>query len=186
MKKQKETYKLTPEKALEEKRRQVLGRRDIWSFAFRLIALLALIWIMCFLIFRIVIAPDDSMQPTIRGRDLELVYRLDRNFRQSDIVVYEQDSQQRTGRIVALPGDTVEITDERELKINGNTVRFENVYYETPAYDSDVTYPRTLGEGEYFILSDMREGAEDSREFGPVQEKNIEGKVILVLRKHNL
>lgn len=68
---------------------------------------------------------------------------------------------------VARPGDTVEITEDAKLKVNNGTVSEGEIYYSTPAYDSDVTYPLLLGDNEYFILSDFREGAADSRQFGP-------------------
>ena len=81
------------------------------------------------------------------------------------------------------------ITEEVASKVRdmmGSVVSEGDIYYSTPAYDSDVTYPLTLGEDEYFILSDYREGAKDSRQFGPVQRNQITGKVLTVLRRSGL
>ena len=39
----------------------------------------------------------------------------------------------------------------------------QNIFYETPQYESDVKYPLQLQEGECFVLGDHREGATDSR-----------------------
>ena len=51
------------------------------------------------------------------------------------------------------------------------------------AEDSAVTYPCILGEGELFVLNDMRESMKDSREFGPIQEKDVDGSLALLLRR---
>ena len=47
-------------------------------------------------------------------------------------------------------------------------------------------YPVVLGEGEYFVLSDARNGGADSRCFGPVTQEEIQGIVITLLRRNNL
>ena len=44
----------------------------------------------------------------------------------------------------------------------------------------------TLAEDEFFVLCDYREGARDSRYFGPVSEDEIKGKVITVVRRSGL
>jgi len=49
-----------------------------------------------------------------------------------------------------------------------------------------VKYPIKLKEGEYFMMSDMRSGAKDSRLFGPVKKEEIKGKVITILRRSSL
>ena len=43
-----------------------------------------------------------------------------------------------------------------------------------------------LGEGEYFVLSDSRNGGVDSRCFGPVTQDEIQGVVITLLRRNGL
>ena len=91
-----------------------------------------------------------------------------------------------TGRIVAVPGDQVKITEEESLEINGSVVAESNIFYKTPAYEGAVTYPLTLSSGEYFVLGDFREGAKDSRYFGPIERKEIKGKVLVVLRRKEI
>ena len=88
-------------------------------------------------------------------------------------------------RVVATPGDTVSITEER-LMVNGNALVESNIFYRTPEYEGFVEYPLVLGEGEYFVLGDHRDGAADSRFFGAVKEDEILGTVITILRRNNL
>ena len=61
-----------------------------------------------------------------------------------------------------------------------------DIYYSTPMYDNNVSYPVTLRENQYFILCDYREGAKDSRYFGAVEMEEIKGKVITIIRKNEL
>ena len=89
-------------------------------------------------------------------------------------------------RIVAGPGDTVEINSSETLIVNGNTVIEPNIFYRTPLYEGFVEYPLTLGEGQYFVLADSRNGGADSRFTGPVNEDEILGTVITILRRNNL
>lgn len=186
MKKRKEEVSISPERSIKRKRRKALDRRDVRSFVVRLVGLVLFVILLFYVIFRIIPVPNDDMRPTLRARDLQLVYRYPSELLNNDVVVYEGGGKTRTGRIVARPGDTVEITENDRLMVNGSVVSEGDIYYSTPAYDSDVTYPLTLGEDEYFILSDFREGAKDSRQFGPVQRNQITGKVLTVLRRSGL
>ena len=86
------------------------------------------------------------------------------------------------GRIVARGGDTVEVAGEDGLYINGYQVLETDIYYRTPVYDGKVDYPVTLKEDEVFVLCDYREGALDSRYFGPVKHSEIKGTVITAVR----
>lgn len=90
------------------------------------------------------------------------------------------------GRVVAGPGDTVEIGTGDHLAVNGNYQVENNIFYPTPIYEGFVEYPLTLGEGEYFVLADYRNGGADSRFFGAVRIEDILGTVITIARRNNL
>ena len=47
-------------------------------------------------------------------------------------------------------------------------------------------YPLELGQEEYFVLADYRNGGADSRFFGAVKEQEILGTVITIMRRNNL
>ena len=177
---------ITPEKEIQKKRRRALDKRDISSFFSKLIVLVLFVIILFYMVFRIIPVANDDMRPTLRARDLQLIYRLQSDLYSEDIVAYEANDITRTGRIIGRPNDTIEITEDNQVVVNGYQVYEPDIYYSTPAYDSEVTYPLQLGEDEYFILSDFREGAEDSRQFGPVKQDNIIGKVVMVLRRSGL
>ena len=50
-------------------------------------------------------------------------------------MVFQKEGIQYTGRIVAVPGDVVEITNESDLMVNESTVTEENIFYTTPVYE---------------------------------------------------
>lgn len=89
-------------------------------------------------------------------------------------------------RVVARPGDTVEISDGERLVVNGNTIIESNIFYSTPEYAGFVEYPLTLGDDEYFVLADYRKSGADSRFFGAVSKNEILGTVITIMRRNNL
>lgn len=130
-------------------------------------------------------APNSDMSPNIKTKDLILYYRLSREFHAQDVVVVAKNKTNYIGRIVAVPGDTVDITDAEKLVINGNTMIESNVYTDTPRYEGFLEYPVKLGNDEYFILCDRRTGGEDSRYYGSVTKSEIKGKVITAVRRNN-
>lgn len=156
------------------------------NFLIRLFLLIVVIWLLFGVVFGLTPMANADMQPAVCAGDLMLYYRLDKNLKSDDVVVFQKDGRQYTGRIVAVAGDIVEITDESDLMVNENTVMEENIFYETPAYDSEVKYPLTLKENQYFILCDSREGAKDSRSFGAVETDEIKGKVITIVRRSGI
>jgi len=89
-------------------------------------------------------------------------------------------------RVVAGPGDTVEIGEGDRLVVNGNSMIESNIFYSTPEYGGFVEYPLKLGEGQYFVLADSRNGGADSRFFGAVNTDDILGTVITIVRRNNI
>ena len=160
--------------------------RALRNFMVRLFLLIAVIGILFGVVFGLTPMANADMQPAVCAGDLMLYYRLDKNLKSDDVVVFQKEGIQYTGRIVAVPGDVVEITDESDLMVNKSTVMEDNIFYTTPAYDSEVEYPLALKEDQYFILCDSREGAKDSRSFGAVETGEIKGKVITIVRRSGI
>lgn len=175
------------DKDQEKMRRKYLkNRSDICGFLIRFALLGLILWILFGWVYGITPMKDDSMMPRISAGDLMLYYRLENKFHSSDVVVFEKDGIRYTGRIVARGGDSVEITEDAELMVNGSIVIENDIYFKTPKYEDQVSYPLTLGEDQVFILCDFREGAKDSRYFGAVNSDEIKGRVITVLRRSGL
>ena len=182
----------TVEQLNKKIKRSERGVKSYQSFGLRLLLLVLAIWVLFFQIIGLTHAPSNDMYPRIDAGDMLLFYRLDKDVKAQDIVVIEKIPPDNTekklfvGRVVAVAGDTVEISDEGRLIVNGNTMLESNIFYATPRYEGYTEYPLTLGEGECFVLADAREGGADSRYFGPVSRDDIAGTVITVLRRNNL
>ena len=176
----------TPADIIKQRRRRCADAADIVSFFTKLVAMIALLAVLLGLAFGITPMPNDDMAPRISAGDLLLYYRLADDWANGDVMVFEKDGEQYVGRIVARGGDTVEVTDQATLVVNGSTVLENNIYYTTPKYENGPAYPLTLAAGEFFVLCDYREGARDSRYFGAVRPAEVKGKVITVVRRSGL
>lgn len=167
--------------------------KDYQFFVLRVLILVVVLWVLLFQIVGVTHMNSGDMYPRIDAGDFLLFYRLDTDVRAQDIIVFEKltpssggEKQLFISRVVAVAGDTVDISDAERLIVNGNAVIESNIFYSTPRYEGFTEYPLTLGPGECFVLADSRNGGTDSRYFGPVQQDEILGTVITVVRRNNL
>ena len=171
--------------------------------------------------------PTGSMRPTILEGDLVFVnkaaydlrfpltlYRLAQwsDPQRGDIVIcFSPDDRTRlVKRVVALPGDTIEMKNA-VLFLNGQPLRYtkiETQYLEylpektktrcrfateqldgaahavmsTPRHAAPRSFaPVKIPPGQYFVLGDNRDNSKDSRSFGFVERKLILGKAKAVI-----
>ena len=168
------------------------GFKNYHWFLIYLVIFLVVIWILFFKIIGITHMPNVDMSPRVDAGDLLIFYRLDRDASFQELVIFEKvipgETEKRllVGRVIAAPGDTIEINDSNRPIVNGNVLIEDKIYYDTPKRDEMVNYPLTLGEDEYFILVDSRKDGLDSRYFGPVKKKEILGTIINVIRRNKL
>ncbi len=141
------------------------------------------IWALCTFVIGIYIVHSNSGYPMLKDGDLCLVYRLG-ELHSGDAVAYSDGDKVVFGRIVAMPGDTVDINED-VLTVNGYGV-FEDTVYPTTAEGAQISFPYMVPEGSYFILNDYRSDIHDSRCEGAVSKKNIKGKVIFIMRRRGI
>lgn len=133
--------------------------------------------------FGLVIVRGSGMEPTSGDGDVALTFRLAGALQAQDLIAYEgpEAGTLLVGRVIAQPGDTVEVTGDGEVRVNGG-VQPSPANEETQPDESGPSYPLTLGDNEYFVLGDGRAEAVDSRSLGPIGINEVEGKVIALLR----
>lgn len=166
-----------------------MSKKEKWEIRTLLVRtgmIALLLFLFTCVIFGVAISPDEDMKPGIGAGDLVLFYRLSGSYTSQDVVVYRMAGKSRIGRIVAVPGDKVEVTEEGELMINDSPVVENNANGMTFPYDAEVQYPLTLGKEEYFVLSDQREGGKDSRYYGAITKELLKGKIMTVIRSQNI
>jgi signal peptidase I len=126
--------------------------------------------------------PSESMIPTLRVGDRVLVNKFIYRFTEperGDIVVFESvegDSQDLIKRVVAVPGDTIAV---RRGKVVLNGERQREPYVNNRYPDRSFSPPTTVPKGHVFVMGDNRANSRDSRFFGPVPKKKIEGEAFL-------
>lgn len=173
-------------------RRSESAVKSYQYFLLRLAVFIIVLWVLLFQVVGVIICPGADMHPRIDAGDMVLYYRLDKDVRAQDVIVLQKtikdlaEPQVLVLRVVAVAGDTVEITDGERLMINGNTMIEPDIFYPTPRYEGFVEYPLKLEEGQCFVLADSRNGGMDSRYFGPVSTDEILGTVITIARRNNL
>ena len=185
-KKAKEVKPVTPETVIHFRLRRLADYEDVKSFFGKLIMMAVMLYIMFGVLFGITPMKNNDMSPRISSGDVLLYYRLENKLRAQDVVVFETDGRQYVGRIVAVGGDSVEITENSTLRVNGSTIVETDIFYSTPRYGDEVSYPLELEENQFFILCDYRDGARDSRYFGAVEMSEMKGKVLAVTRRSSL
>lgn len=149
--------------------------------------------------------PSGSMEPTLNGTpnqweaDKIIVDKLKYRFSQpqrGDIVVFsptetlqnEQYNDAFIKRIVALPGEKVELKDG---KVYINNQPLDEVSYLTPDQQTAVdvctsgsqpvylAQPQTIPPNSYLVLGDNRNSSYDSRCWGVVPRQNIIGRAVV-------
>jgi signal peptidase I len=131
-----------------------------------------------------------SMEPNVHNGEYVIVnktaYWFGHNPQRGDVVIFQapdQPQNDRVKRVIGLPGETVEVTGDGTVyitDINGNRSKLEEPYL--PTHHSGTSYgPKTVPEGEYFVMGDNRSVSYDSREGGPVPRSNIIGKAWLII-----
>jgi signal peptidase I len=168
-----------PEPASGRARGRVL--RAAWEFLHDLsVAVLFCFFLIAFVAqaFRV---QGTSMEPLLRDGERivvnKFVYRFQK-IERGDVVVfwYPRDpSVSFIKRVVALPGDQVEIRSG-QLLVNGLPV--PESYLPAGFRDGDSYPPTEVRKGYYFVLGDHRRSSNDSRTWGEVPERYIYGRAV--------
>ncbi|MGB8707552.1 MAG: signal peptidase I [Dehalococcoidia bacterium] len=118
-----------------------------------------------------------SMLPTIEEGEYIMVSKAAYFFgepQRGDIIVFDSPQDPKSDlikRIIALPGDTVEIRDDKVI-VNGTPLA-EPYTLEPPHY---LMLPEEIPTGHYFVLGDNRNNSSDSHRGWTVPRQNIVGK----------
>ncbi|WP_026651126.1 signal peptidase I [Butyrivibrio proteoclasticus] len=154
-----------------------------WAFVTVLAIFLAFVFVTSFGMQVKVIG--DSMEPSYSNGQSVLVNRLVYKIggpSKGDVIVFlpngNTNSHYYVKRVVAEPGDTVQIIDG-SLYVNGTLADDDNANYDKMEDAGIAVNEIKLGSGEYFVLGDNRNSSEDSRSanIGIITTKMMIGKV---------
>ena len=120
-----------------------------------------------------------SMTPGIGEGDNVLVLTRLASLSRGSVIVHRSpggDPPMVLRRIIALPGDVVEIRKGRVL-INDADIEEPYVSAQQNQRQHDMA-PIRIPDRTYFVMADNRDGAYDSRDWGVVSDQQIYGKVL--------
>lgn len=167
---------------------QTLGSVVLFFLEVIQIAIFAVVAIVIIRVFVIkpFIVQGGSMEPNFYDSEYlivdELSYRF-RDIRRGEVVVFHPPNQAREQfyikRVIALPGETIEIVDGEIWIYNGTNPNGFRLYEDYIHEYTDGRLRVTVGLDEYFLLGDNRDSSLDSRVFYGVPESNIVGRVLL-------
>lgn len=129
------------------------------------------------------IVDGESMMPTLNDKDNLIVDKISYRFgepKRFDVIVFPPKNTKRTyyiKRVIGLPGETVQITENGDILING-VVLNEHYGAEVILKPGLASKPIVLGEDEYFVLGDNRNNSQDSRyeSVGNIKKEEIIGR----------
>ena len=126
---------------------------------------------------RVIGVDGSSMEPTLRDGDLLLLSVTDDTFRNGDVVVVDRYAYTPLiKRIIAIGGDTLSITSDGQVYLNGKLLKEKYIQGKTVLRDftGEITVPR----GYLFVMGDNRSVSKDSRmnEVGLISVKDVVGK----------
>ena len=158
--------------------------KEIFTWVIEIAITLAVAFTFVYFIGLRTSAVGQSMADTVNNGDNILINRFVYNVsdpKPNDIIVFLPNGNEKSHmyikRVIAVPGDTVQIIDGR-VYVNGNLFEdeIETALIEEPGIAAEEI---TLEENEFFVLGDNRNNSEDSRyaNIGNIKKEYIIGKV---------
>ncbi len=119
----------------------------------------------------------NSMTPTLEEGQIVISLK-DSDFKEGDLIAFYLGNKLLVKRVIAGPGDWVEIKEDGRVFLNG-TYMEEPYVSELALGQCDLEFPYQIPDERYFLLGDHRETSVDSRSsvVGCVAEEQIVGKI---------
>ena len=143
-----------------------------------------LIWVAFTFVLGLSVHYGNNMYPAVNDGDLTVSFRLQKPFINA-VVLYRVNGKTDVGRVIALEGSVVDISENGSLTVNGVSPAEEVFYATYQAENSPITFPYTVEPGKVFILNDFRQDINDSRTFGTVDRKDLMGPLLFTVRRRN-
>lgn len=168
------TLKKEQKRLLKRAKRFRLVRHSAWilSIAAAVAVLVVCLWTPVIRIY------GKSMTPALVDGDIVLSIKGEK-FETGDIVVFDFNNRKLVKRIIAGPGDWVDMDDDGTVYVNRQKLD-EPYLIEKDAGQTDIEYPFQVTENNWFVMGDHRSVSADSRTkaIGTIPTEQIVGKIV--------
>lgn len=167
----------------ETKKSEKKGISRVWkiirTIIFSLIVLISLAALVVTLWLPVLHIYENSMSPTLKEDETIIAWKSS-DFEKGDIIAFYYNNKILLKRVIAGPGDWVDINDDGTVIINGRELD-EPYVTEKSKGDTDLVYPFQVPENRWFVMGDNRSVSLDSRKesIGTVAGEQIIGKLVL-------
>lgn len=160
---------VSPAKPKQEKKKKNV-KKEIISWILTLGSAVIIALLIRTFIFEPIFVDGHSMMDTLQDREVMIVTKLEYIFgepQRGDVVIckYPGRTENFVKRLMAVPGDTIEIKDH-VVYVNGEAV---DEPYLNPEYNDDADTADmdliTLGDDQYFVMGDNRDNSHDCRNY---------------------
>lgn len=181
---------------LKEEDETTLHKKINWKGVIKEILTIIIIVFGVVIPFRVYVAEPylvdgRSMDPTFHTGDYLIVDKISYEIgipKRNTVVVFKYPNDPKKSfikRIIGLPGETVIVKDNTVKIINAENPDGFLLDQSYVVHQSVQNTDKKLGETEYFVMGDNRTDSYDSRYWGPLDKKYIQGRPVIQLLPFN-
>ena len=153
--------------------------RIIRSTLFSLLIVAAVTVIMAVIVMPVLQIVGSSMAPTLESGEIVLAVNGSK-YRKGDVIAFYYNNDVLVKRVIAVPGDYVQIDEVGNVFVNGEYQEEPYVQEKQPG-QYDIEFPYQVPENRVFVLGDNRSVSVDSRNtaIGCISEDMVIGRLFI-------
>lgn len=166
------------EEELKRVRYKARYSRVLKSTVFSLITVAAVAVLVATLWLPVLQIYGSSMTPTLQNGEIVFSLKTSR-LEQGDVVAFYYNNKILVKRVIALPGEWVNMDEAGNVYVN--SVALEEPYVmEKAVGQTNIELPYQVPDGQYFVMGDHRESSVDSRNtaVGCITAEQIVGRIV--------